>query len=161
IFKMVKREYAPAQEALLAALETASMKPFAGQISEMGKMVKAVSSVPEKISTVLNGMIGQTITLQVDGRPLEIRLQAITEELVRGRVARETGEQTVNFRVSNIPVEDQLKILGKPATTEQRLVTCILLIRAGRYAEASAYAADCGALSDTLQELLATLAPPS
>ena len=157
VFKVMKGEYVPAQEALLAALSQSSTPQDRLVINEMSAYVRAMTLLDEKVATAISEKLGETITLTRAGKGIPIRLVALTGEHIKGVVTTKSGEKSVSIKVENIPPVDKSKLLGSPESSADNFVQCLLHLQAADYEGAEAFVARCGVMKATLTDMLTTL----
>ncbi|MFT5241208.1 MAG: hypothetical protein ACI9X0_002185 [Kiritimatiellia bacterium] len=157
VFKVMKQEYEPAQEALLDALTQSSTPEDRWAINEISAYVRAMTLLDEKVATAISEKLGETITLTRAGKGIPIRLVALTGEHIKGVFTTKSGDKSVSIKVENIPPVDKSKLLGPPESSADNFVQCLLHLQAADYDGAEAFVPKCGVMKATLADMLTTL----
>lgn len=157
VFKAMKGEYVAAQEELLNAMSGDDSPHNRLLINEMSSYIRTLSGMDDTLVNLLGAKMGETISLTRGSGRVQVRIDSMTGDVVKGMESSSAGDREISFKVGSIPPLDQCHLLGVPDTKAQHFVHCILHMKAADYDGAARYSSNTGVMQNTLNDILAQL----
>jgi serine/threonine-protein kinase len=153
---LAARQFGRADARIKAELLQDGTGSYRAQVEDLRRIVHAVADTDRTVAEGFLSKVGRDVTVRVGGREENLLLQAMAGDTVTG--TRITGgppasSNTVTFKLSSLDPIERSRWVGAASTPERAAMKCILYMNGGDYESASAFAANCGPLSDALKTL--------
>jgi predicted component of type VI protein secretion system len=123
-------------------------------IDRLDRYVTDVRALHAGIADSLRAQAGRRITLHPRGRPVEVRILAVSGTRLSGMLISSNGEQKVSVDVNKMQPLDRLQWLATPRSPEEHAMRFILNWRGGILDDARAHATESGLLAKPFLQLV-------
>jgi len=133
-------------------------------IPEAEKTLEAMqaflSSATQKdaiIEASLRSQVGKEISLRNGNKTIRMTLEKVQDGVIEGTIPLVTSSgasarQSTTMQISQLPPDEQARLLGSADTPAKAAIKCVLFMRAQKYDSARQFAASSGPLADAFME---------
>jgi hypothetical protein len=150
---LVAENFAKAEELLTADIAAAGNSGQADALRALRDFVIEVARMPRQIEGEFMRRVGTEVSITHNNQTRVVRLKVVTAGKVFGEIRASPGAEPVpvQFEIAQLGPLERSRWLGVSTTPAVNAMRCILLIKGGDTARASALAPKCGPLSPLLQ----------